>query len=185
MTRPMSDHDHDHDEEAAEFREAVGPVRPVITRRVEPESGRVPARPLQREADEARVMEDLATGGPDFSDLETGEELVWLRPGVQKRVLRRLRRGHWRVQAELDLHQMNTDAAGRSIRSFLAEAGERGLTCVKIIHGKGLRSGPGGPRLKRLTGRLLSRHKRVLAFAGAPAGDGGTGAVYVLMRNRR
>lgn len=176
---------NDYDDESAEFRNAVGRVRPVRSRRVEPETGRVPAHPAQREADEARVLDDLASTRPGLSDLDTGEALAWLRPGIQKRVLNQLRRGRWRVQDELDLHQMNVDAAGRSIRAFLDHAGNRGLTCVKIIHGKGLRSGPAGPRLKRLTGRLLSRSSQVLAFTGARPGDGGSGAVYVLLRNRR
>jgi len=108
-----------------------------------------------------------------------------LRPGLQKRVLTRLRRGHWRVEEEIDLHQMNLEAATASIRHFLAEADRERMSCVRIIHGKGLRSGPEGPQLKRLTARLLSRHPRVAAFASAPPHDGGTGAVYVLLRARR
>ena len=83
-------------------------------------------------------MQELATAPIDFANVESGEELSWLRPGMRSRVLTRLRRGHWRVQDEIDLHEMNTKAASASIRSFLADARRDGLSCVKIIHGKGL-----------------------------------------------
>jgi len=173
------------DDDLTLFREAVGPVRRLRSRRdpSRPEPAR--ARPRMREADEREVLSDLERVRPGLDDptLETGEEIQWLKPGVQKRVLGRLRRGHWSVQDEIDLHQMNIDAASRSIRIFLDGALVSGRRCVKIIHGKGLRSGPDGPRLKTLTARVLSRHPRVLAFTSAPPFDGGTGAVYVLLKN--
>jgi DNA-nicking Smr family endonuclease len=174
----------DDNDEGSVFREAVGDVRRIRSKRAEPERVRPEAAPRMREADERQVVEELAESRPFEHGLESGEELLWLRPGLQKRVLTRLRRGYWRVQDEIDLHQMNADAATRSIRVFLDEALASNHRLVKIIHGKGLRSGPGGPRLKTLTARVLSRHPRVLAFASAPPADGGTGAVYVLLRNR-
>ena len=185
---PMSNdsedgHDKNPDDFSA-FRDAVGPVRRIESSRAESRPPRVRPRPRMREADEARVLDELAEARPGDDPLETGEELQWLRPGLQRRVLARLRRGHWRVQDEIDLHQMNVDAATRSIRLFLDDARVAGFSCVKIIHGKGLRSGPDGPRLKQVTGRILSRHPRVLAFTAARPGDGGTGATYVLLKNR-
>ncbi len=127
-------------------------------------------------------MQELAAEPLDWSAAETGEELFFLRSGLQRRVLRRLRRGQYAVGAELDLHDMNASAARQSILDFLAASGARGLSCVKIIHGKGLRSKREGPVLKRLTDSLLRRRSEVLAFASAPPNDGGTGAVYVLLR---
>ncbi|MDZ7789351.1 MAG: Smr/MutS family protein [Xanthomonadales bacterium] len=177
----MSESDDDTDL----FRAAVGDVRRIRSKRDHSRPAPPPPRPSQRERDEARVMDDLAHGPIDFSSVETGEEITYLRPGLQNRVLTRLRRGHWRVEDELDLHSMNLEAATGSIRRFLLEADRDRMSCVRIIHGKGLRSGPGGPQLKRLTARLLSRHNRVAAFASAPPHDGGTGAVYVLLRARR
>jgi len=177
----MNESDDDHDL----FRSAVGDVRRIRSKRDRSRPVPPPPRPSQRERDEAQVMDDLAHGPIDFSSVETGEEISYLRPGLQKRVLTRLRRGHWRVEDELDLHQMNLEAATSSIRHFLHEADRDRMSCVRIIHGKGLRSGPEGPQLKRLTARLLSRHSRVAAFASAPPHDGGTGAVYVLLRARR
>lgn len=174
---------NDSDEMRA-FREAVGSVRRIRSSRAESRPPKARPQPLMRQADEDRVLDELATCAPGEEFPETGEELLWLRPGLQKRVLTRLRRGHWQIQDEIDLHQMNVDAATRSIRIFLDDALRAGLTCVKIIHGKGLRSGPGGPRLKTVTARVLSRHPRVLAFAAARVGDGGTGAAYVLLKSR-
>jgi len=172
----MNDHDDDL------FRQSVGPVRRIRSRRAQVEKPRASPHPRQREADERAVSAELEQAATFIDDLETGEELLWLRPGLQRRVLTRLRRGNWAVQDELDLHQMNSAAATRSIRHLLDDAEARGRRCVKIIHGKGLRSGPAGPRLKTVTARVLSRHPRVLAFASAPPADGGTGAVYVLLK---
>lgn len=167
------------------FREAIGDVRRIRSNRAESRPPRTGARPKMRERDEARVLVELGEAAPGAELLETGEELQWLRPGLQRRVLVRLRRGHWRVQDEIDLHQMNVEAATRSIRIFLEDALTAGRSCVKIIHGKGLRSGPSGPRLKATTARTLSRHPRVLAFTAARPDDGGSGATYVLLKTRR
>ncbi|MEM1080966.1 MAG: Smr/MutS family protein [Pseudomonadota bacterium] len=170
------------------FQKAVGPVRRMHSDRADTRPAPIKPRPRMREADEAQVLQELSEAHPELDAtlawLETGEELMWHRPGIQRRVLQRLRRGHWRVQDEMDLHQMNVDAASRSIRIFIQAALDRGLSCIKIIHGKGLRSGKDGPRLKALTARLLSRHAAVIAFATAPKTDGGTGAVYVLLKQR-
>src|SRR6056297_4009741 len=178
---PMNDEKDDW----ALFRDSVGPVRRIRSTRAEGDPSRPRATPKMREADERQVLSELTRPRPFEHELESGEELLWLRPGLQKRVLTRLRRGYWSVQEEIDLHQMNADAATRSIRIFLDETLASGKRCVKIIHGKGLRSGPAGPRLKTITARVLSRHPSVLAFGSAPPTDGGTGAVYVLLRNAR
>lgn len=175
----------DHDKDKNLFRDAVGPVRPVRSDRHHERPP--PPRPVphRRQSDEAQVLEELANAPIDFSSAETGEEISFLRPGLQRRVLTRLRRGHWRIQDEIDLHSMNLEAARNSIRDFLEHAARERFTCIKIIHGKGLRSGPGGPQLKRLAASLLSRHSRVAAFASAPPHDGGTGAVYILLKARQ
>ncbi|MDT8409797.1 MAG: Smr/MutS family protein [Wenzhouxiangellaceae bacterium] len=166
------------------FRSAVGEVRRIRSSRAESRPEPARPEPKMREADEKSVLDELSAYPAADEFVETGEELLWHRPGLQKRVLSRLRRGHWRVQDEIDLHQMNIEAASRSIRIFLDQAQASNRRCVKIIHGKGLRSGPAGPRLKTLTARVLSRHPLVMAFASAPPPDGGTGAVYVLLKNR-
>lgn len=172
------------DDDRELFRAEIGAVRRIQADRVRQRATPAAPIPVQRLRDEVAVMEELANAPIDFAAVESGEELSWLRSGMRARVLTRLRRGHWRVQDEIDLHQMNTKAAAASVRTFLADARRDGLSCVKIIHGKGLRSGPDGPRLKQMTARLLSRTDSVCAFASAPPSDGGTGAVYVLLNNR-
>lgn len=172
------------DDERELFRASVGTVRRIRADRVRNRPQAPPPVPEQRRRDESAVMDELAHGPIDFDAIETGEEISWLRAGLQNRVLTRLRRGHWRVQDEIDLHQMNTEAAANTIRAFILAAERDGLSCVKIIHGKGLRSGPNGPQLKRLTARLLTRIDKVCAFASAPRHDGGTGAVHVLLKPR-
>jgi DNA-nicking Smr family endonuclease len=97
--------------------------------------------------------------------------------------LRRLKRGHFSIADEIDLHQMTTEVARAAIKSFLNECQRAGKLCVRIIHGKGLRSRAQGPVLKRLTDGLLRQRGDVLAFASAPPAEGGTGAVIVLLRH--
>ena len=163
------------------FREAVRDVR-----RLEP-----PARPLARpkpapaarftRADRLAVLtESLLEESLDPS-LAGGDELVFRRETVTLTVLRRLRRGEYRVQGELDLHGLTVPDAKQALREFMAEALERRWHCVRIIHGKGLRSGHRGPVLKGLTAAALRRFAPVLAFVSARAVDGGTGAIYVLL----
>ena len=170
--------------DASLFREMVGDVRPLPQERHRLKRPAPRPNAAQRAADEGRVLEELLSHEIDPATVETGEEIFFLRSGVQHRVLRQLRRGRYSVEAQLDLHEMNTQAAEVSIREFLADCQHLGRRCVKIIHGKGLRSKSRGPVLKNLTNGLLRRHKAVLAFASAPSHDGGTGAVHVLLRKR-
>lgn len=167
------------------FREEMADVRPLRTEpRAEPSRQRPPPRPRQREADERRVLQELLLEPETDPDLATGEELQWLRSGYQRRYLTRLRRGHYAVGDHLDLHHMNESAARASLLDFIDHALERGHGCVRVVHGKGLRSKT-YPKLKAMTNRLLRRHKAVVAFASCRPADGGTGAVLVLLRDRR
>ena len=101
--------------------------------------------------------------------------------GVQPAVGRRLRRGEYRVEREIDLHGLTVAEAKQALRGFLIEALERGVRCVRIVHGKGLRSGHRGPVLKATVSAVLRRSGAVLAYVSARPADGGTGAVYVLL----
>lgn len=172
------------DDDLQAFREAMRDVRPIQA--VERAQDRRRPRPVPRfsREDEARVLTESLTNDPYASELETGEELLFLREGANPRVLRRLRRGEFHAEAEADLHGLNERQAGEAIRAFLAEARRERWQCVRIIHGKGLRSGPLGPVLKSKTASVLRRRDDVLAFASAPAVDGGTGAVLVLLNRK-
>lgn len=172
-------------EDSALFQRLIGPVRPLARRDAALRPPPPPAQPLQRERDERRVVDELLTSSWDPALIEVGEELSHRRDGVPAKLLRKLKRGQFSIRDELDLHQMNVEAASNSIRRFLAECRAEGRLCVKIIHGKGLRSKPGGPVLKRLTDQILRQREDVLAYASAPPGEGGTGAVIVLLARPR
>lgn len=172
------------DDDAALFRGTVGPVHDIRDTRRAPQRALPSTRPRMREADEAAVMAELLDDTPPDPDIETGDDLVYCRPGIQRSVIRRLRRGHYRCQAEIDLHGMVVDVARRCLGQFLYESLERGDRCVRIVHGKGLRSGNRGPILKIKVAGWLRQRDQVLAYSSARPVDGGTGALYVLLKKR-
>jgi DNA-nicking Smr family endonuclease len=177
--------DDDPDEEAEEvrlFREAVRDVRPLRQRApAAPPPQRVRPRARFTRADRAAVLkESLDSTGFD-PELIGGEALTFHRPQVQASVLRKLRRGEYRVQREIDLHGLTVAEAKIVLRQFLISALEQRVRCVRIIHGKGLRSGQRGPVLKSAVSAVLRRTGAVLAYVSARQVDGGTGAVYVLL----
>ena len=178
----MSNEDNDK-ADLESFREAFSDVQPLRTALRSNSRAPLPEpHPHQLEKDEAAVKYELLEPLEDPSELETGEELLFLRPGFQKRYLTRLRRGRFSIGDSLDLHHMNEAVASQSLLDFVDRSAARGVGCVRIIHGKGLRS-RNGPKLKAITRRLLSRHPRVIAFASCRPVDGGTGAVNVLLKN--
>ncbi len=173
------------EDEAALFREATRGVKPLAhAARV---SGNAPKpRPRARfaRADDALVLEDILRGSPDEPERVAADPTVFARPGVSANTLRKLRRGQHRVQAELDLHGLSAAAANAHLHEFLIEAVHSNVTCLRIVHGKGLRSGSKGPVLRQLVNKVLSHTAQVLAFCSARQVDGGTGAVYVLLSPR-
>ncbi|MDR2012302.1 MAG: Smr/MutS family protein [Rhodanobacter sp.] len=164
------------------FREAIGVVRPLRrTTHDTPTRPRPSPEPTQSRRDEERVRDELLTHAIDPAWIEAGDEITYLKSGQPTRLLRRLRRGLFSVQAEIDLHEMNSAVAREAIRQFLDECRHHGERCVRIVHGKGLRSKANGPVLKQLTDGLLRRRADVLAFTSARPAQGGTGAVIVLL----
>ena len=170
------------DDDSRLFREAIGDVRRLDPVPAPPAATKPAPHPHMFEADEAAVPGELLDMAFDPALLEVGEELSYLRDGYSPKLLRQLKRGQFSVQDDLDLHQMNAAAAQASIVTFLAEAKQHGRRCVRIVHGKGLRSRAAGPVLKGLTDRLLRRRDDVIAFASARPSMGGTGAVVVLLK---
>jgi DNA-nicking Smr family endonuclease len=173
--------DDEANEAARLFREAVRGVKPLGAG--DPAARPPPPKPRARftRADRAAVLRESLDGEPPDPVLASGEELVYRRPGVQVTVLRRLKRGEYRVEREIDLHGLTVAEAKHALRQFLSEALERRVRCVRIVHGKGLRSGHRGPVLKAAVGAVLRRTDAVLAYVSARRADGGTGAVYVLL----
>ena len=171
----------DADEAAQLFRDAVRGVKPLTgggeaVRRPKP-------RPRARftRADRAAVLRESLAPQPADPALTGGEELVYQRPGVQPSVMRRLRRGEYRIEREIDLHGLTVAEAKQALQHFLIEALADRVRCVRIVHGKGLRSGHRGPVLKSAVSGVLRRTGAVLAYVSARPADGGTGAVYVLL----
>lgn len=144
---------------------------------------RQPPKPEARftRSDQRAVLAE-SLHGPEPFDLETGEELTYRTDGVPESVFRKLRRGRLSVAAEIDLHGLNLSEAKQHLREFLVEARKRRLHCVRVIHGKGKRSGQRGPVLRNMVDRRLREWSEVLAFCTARPADGGTGAVYVLLK---
>lgn len=171
-----------NDEDSRLFREAIGEVRRLDPVAPPPAMPKPAPHPHMLEADEAAVPGELLDMAFDPALIEVGEELSYLRDGYPPKLLRQLRRGQYSVQDDIDLHQMNVAAAQATIVAFLAQASERGLRCVRIVHGKGLRSKAAGPVLKALTDRMLRRRNDVIAFASARPVQGGTGATIVLLK---
>ncbi|HWX66328.1 MAG TPA: Smr/MutS family protein [Rhodanobacter sp.] len=172
-----------NDDDSRLFREAIGDVRPLEPVPPPPTAAKPAPHPHMLDADEAAVPGELLDMAFDPALLEIGEELSYLRDGYPPKLLRQLKRGQFSVQDDIDLHQMNAAAAQASIVTFLAEAKRNGWRCVRIVHGKGLRSRSAGPVLKGLTDRMLRRRDDVIAFASARPALGGTGAVVVLLRS--
>jgi DNA-nicking Smr family endonuclease len=179
----MKDEDSD---DAALFRAAVRGTKPLKALPAPVRAARkVPARARFARAERQAVLaESLAAPGP-FIDTQPGDELLFHRDGIAATVLRRLRRGDYRVESELDLHGLTGAQAVTEIGGFLQRAQSQGWRCVRIIHGKGMRSGPRGPVLKQAVNTLLRRTALVIAFASARARDGGTGATLVLLGGTR
>lgn len=169
----------DDDDDRSLFRAAMKDVQPLKHgggRHVHRPA--LSPRPLQREADERAVLAEMMDGPL----IDVGEELSYRAPGLQDAAFRRLQRGAWHVGAELDLHGLRADEAKLAIVRFLADSQDRGVRCVRIIHGKGLRSRGEGPVLKQRLDGWLRRRADVLAFCSAKREHGGTGAAYVLLR---
>lgn len=169
------------------FRHLVGPVVPLKdTGVVEPTALR-PAKPepvpRSRLLDEQAVLREALSDEFDVESLlETDAELAYARPGVGPDVLRRLRRGEWTIQADLDLHGMRRDAARESLGAFIREAVRHGLRCVRVVHGKGLGSPGREPVLKGKVRSWLVQKNEVMAFVQAKGPDGGAGALIVLLK---
>ena len=165
------------------FELSVGAVTPMPSNlRVMHEHARPAPEPLQREADERAVL--LQALSDDFdveSLLDTDETLSFRRPEISVEVVRKLRRGHWALQAQIDLHGLRRDEAREALGQFVHEAGRRGLRCVRVVHGKGNGSPGREPILKGRVRRWLVQKEEVLAFVQAKASDGGAGALMVLL----
>ena len=141
------------------------------------------AKPRTLEEDNAAVLRESLSDQFDVDGLlEDDPTLSYSRDGVGPDVVRKLRKRHWPVQDELDLHGMNREIARDQVGDFLRRAMKRGLRCVRIIHGKGYGSAGGEPVLRSIVHSWLVQKDEVVAFCVANKGDGGHGALIVLLK---
>ena len=181
---PASDEElSDINDPAELFRKAVGSVKPVTDDKVVPDRSKVKATPRQFEKDERAVMFDAMHDDRDPDELDSGEHLSWRREGVQNRVMKKLRNGYYSVQDEIDLHGMTVAQARELLVEFVAHSVKSHRSCcVRIIHGKGRKTATDAPVLKPFVSSWLRQRRHVMAFCSCKPVHGGTGAVYVLLR---
>jgi len=167
------------------FRNSVGVVVPVKQRDITLEKKKPKAIQKQRYLDEQNVLHELMDDPSDLTDFETGEELLYSRPGFQKKAFNKLRNGQYVVEARLDLHGMIVVEAKKNLASFIQHCHAKGYRCIKIIHGKGLGSKDGKAIIKSKLNYWLQQREDTLAFCSALPNDGGTGAIYLLLRKSK
>ncbi len=142
--------------------------------------------PLKHEADERAALDESLSAPFTLEDrLEMGDETVFLRPGLPRRILGDLRRGRWTLQGQLDLHGLNRDEARTALTQYLAASLQRGHRFIRVIHGKGNGSPGRFSVLKALSRGWLAQREEILAFCQAGPHDGGAGALLVLMRAQK
>jgi DNA-nicking Smr family endonuclease len=168
------------------FRESMSDVTPLRrTEKVEHQRPLPQPVPIQRLLDDLETLKDsVADRLPWDAATQSGDELTYARKGIGPQTLRKLRRGHWVTQAELDLHGLTVAEARELLVEFLSLCARRGLRCVRVIHGKGLRSPNREPVLKGKVARWLMQRDEILAFCQARPVDGGSGAMMVLLKGR-
>lgn len=170
--------------EANIFRTSIGEVKQIASAPRVPQSAPRPL-PIARQSiadEEAALQESLSDDFSVETLMETDEALSYARSGIGADVLKKLRRGEWVTQGQLDLHGLRTDEAREAVGQFLRNAIKQGKRCVRIIHGKGLGSVNKEPVLKNKVRNWLVQKDEVMAFCQARAADGGSGALMVLLR---
>jgi len=177
----MSDFSDNENDAETLFRNAVSGIRRLHHDKIGPHRRKLKPYPRHRHDDDQAVLRESLTLH-DTADIEVGDELSFSRNGVQNSVIRKLRRGQYRVEAELDLHRLTANQAQKALLEFIIHCKRRHLRCVRIIHGKGLGSKDQRPVLKGRVNQWLQQWDDVLAFSSARPCDGGTGATYVLLR---
>ena len=165
------------------FSRAVGKVAPIANQeRVWSPPQRLTPRPLQQDLDDEAVMHESMSDEFDISTLlDADDQLSFRRPGIGTDVTRKLRKGEWSIQGQIDLHGLRSDEARNAMGQFIRDAKRMGWRCVRVVHGKGLGSPGKEPVLKSKVQRWLVQKKEVLAFVQAKPSDGGGGALVVLL----
>ncbi|QFY90211.2 Smr/MutS family protein [Magnetovirga frankeli] len=165
--------------EAELFRQAMADARPLQANRIEPFRPRLRPEPIEQppQPEAPEVFADRS--------IQTHDELLFMRPGLQQRRFLALQRGHLPPEETLDLHGYRVEQARHLLRQFIDQSRMRAFRVVRIIHGKGKGSAQQQPILKQKVNQWLPQHQGVMAYSSAPRWDGGTGATYVLLKRWR
>ena len=171
------------DDDSEAFRKAMSGAKPLKTKdRVPVSIAKPKPRARFRRADESAALAESLEDDIDTLEHHSGAALRFHRQHVGRRTMRKLARGGYSVQAEIDLHGMTLAEAKPRLRDFIQYSAERDRLCVRVVHGKGLGSGERGPVLKSAVNSWLRKWDNVIAFVSTRQVDGGTGAVYVLLQ---
>ena len=184
LYQPMSKSSKSGTSDSELFRRSIGTVRKLSHDRVQHTPRRPPPRPRMIAEEELPFATPGFSEGQQQDPVSAEDTLFFARPGLQQRLLKRLRRGQLPVEAELDMHGMTIPVAENELVRFLSLCQDQHIRCARIIHGKGFGSGSGSPVLKNRLNHWLRQHHEVLAFTSTPRDAGGAGAVYVLLRTR-
>ncbi len=173
-----------HRAEKELFSNTVGRVKPLVAAKKANLVVDVPAPiPAQKQLDEQAVLREALSDEWDTSSLlDTDEALSFRRPGIGADVVRKLRKGEWSVQKQLDLHNLRTEEARDALGVFIRECYKNGIRCVRVVHGKGLGSPGKVSVLKPKVQSWLIQKNQVLAFVQATPLQGGAGALVVLLQ---
>ena len=166
---------------------AAGAVKPLPDRRIAVlKKAPPPPKVMQYQQDEQAVLIEAISDEFDVGTLLDVDDLLsFRRPGIGPDVTRKLRRGDWSIQRQIDLHGLRRDEAREHLSFFIREAHKQGIRCVRVVHGKGLGSPGKAPVLKSRVHSWLVQKIEVLAFVQAKPADGGGGALVVLLTGSR
>ena len=160
----------------------VKPLRKEHSNKTELNHPKPKPIPRETQKDNKRVLKESLAISLEYEDLQPGDSLSFCRPGIQKKIFQKLKKGQFKIDAELDLHGMTVAQAQEALAQFIHNSRITHNRCVRIIHGKGYGSSNKGPRLKPMVSQWLQKRNEILAFCSARPVDGGTGAIYVLLK---
>lgn len=168
------------DKDSQLFREFVGDTKPLVSDEQYSFEGKPKPKPIKKVFNLKENLHDVVFQEAD--NIQATDSLFFSRDGLQHKTIKKLKRGAFAIDEKIDLHGLNKQEAQLLLYEFLTEQASQHRRCLLIVHGKGMGSLNSRPVLKNLVFKLLKNEPSVLAFTSAQARDGGTGAVYVLLR---
>ncbi len=186
----MNDNDNNSNDDTSDnesnlFRESMGDIKRYRHQKADSSKEKPAPIPQKTLDDEKQVLIDMFSDEFSPEEKSAGDSLLFIRPGLQHSVVRKLKRGQFRIEAELDLHGLTINAARLQLSQFLNDCAEQGIRCILIIHGKGKRSGGQGPVLKQKVNHWLPQRDDIMAYCSTIPAHGGTGAIYVLLKRKK